>query len=403
MSDSKAPSSAKRVSVLVVGQTPPPYHGQAMMIRHLLDIRSSDLELTHVRMGFSETMGEVGRFKLTKLIHLVQVIVQIWIARFRHRAKVLYFPPASPSRIPIYRDLVILLCCRWLFERTVFHFHAAGLSEFLPKLSLMERWLAYRAYGKPEDTICMSQLTSDDASAIESQRTWIVPYGIPDESFGEHREDEDHVDSPLLKILYVGTVNRTKGILDVIDACRILREHEIEFQLKVVGSFQPLDFEGELKRRIDEKELSDCVDLCGQLIGPDKHAAFAQCDVFCFPSYYEAEGFPCVILEAMSHGKAIVSTKWRGIPAMIDPEFGILVPIQSPLSIAEALESLTRDRVRLREMGQASRRKYESNYTLAKFQDTLTKLLVDPKGCHDSHVSQRKQSSQTLELTSQNG
>ncbi len=402
MSESEALSNAK-LSVLVVGQTPPPYHGQAMMIRHLLDIRSPDLELTHVRMAFSGSMGEVGRFKLTKLTHLFQVIVQVWIARFRYRAKVFYFPPASPSRIPIYRDLAILLCCRWLFDRTVFHFHAAGLSEMLPRLNVIERWLAYRAYGNPEDTICMSQLTRDDAVAIDSQRTWIVPYGIPDESPVEQGTNEVHTDAQLLKILYVGTVNRTKGILDVIDACRILREQDIEFQLKIVGSFQPLDFEGELKRRIDEKGLSDCVDLCGQLIGPEKHTAFAECDVFCFPSYYEAEGFPCVLLEAMSHGKAIVSTQWRGIPAMVDSEFGILVPIQSPPSIAEALESLARDRSRLREMGQASRRKYEANYTLSKFQDTLTKLLVDPKGSYDSHARHREQTTSTLELTSQNG
>ena len=49
------------LKVLVVGQTPPPFNGQAIMIDRLLKSDPAGIELTHVRMGFSTHMNELGR------------------------------------------------------------------------------------------------------------------------------------------------------------------------------------------------------------------------------------------------------------------------------------------------------------------------------------------------------
>ena len=51
------------VKVLIVGQTPPPYHGQAIMIERLLRAPFSRVQLFHVRMDFSESIGDVGRLQ----------------------------------------------------------------------------------------------------------------------------------------------------------------------------------------------------------------------------------------------------------------------------------------------------------------------------------------------------
>jgi mRNA-degrading endonuclease RelE of RelBE toxin-antitoxin system len=59
-----------RIKVLVVGQTPPPFHGQAIMIERLLVARFSRLELCHVRMAFSSSIADVGRVRPGKLLHL---------------------------------------------------------------------------------------------------------------------------------------------------------------------------------------------------------------------------------------------------------------------------------------------------------------------------------------------
>jgi hypothetical protein len=58
------------LQVLVVGQTPPPLHGQAIMIERLVEARLAGVKLVHVRMNFSHVLSEVGRFRAHKLAHL---------------------------------------------------------------------------------------------------------------------------------------------------------------------------------------------------------------------------------------------------------------------------------------------------------------------------------------------
>ena len=58
---------APRIRVLVVGQTPPPYHGQAVMTQRVLEGAYDRVELVPVRMRFSRTLDEVGRqFNVTR-------------------------------------------------------------------------------------------------------------------------------------------------------------------------------------------------------------------------------------------------------------------------------------------------------------------------------------------------
>jgi len=42
--------------ILVVGQTPPPLGGQAIMIQQMLEQKYDNLQLLHVRMSFSKEM-----------------------------------------------------------------------------------------------------------------------------------------------------------------------------------------------------------------------------------------------------------------------------------------------------------------------------------------------------------
>jgi len=63
-----------RNKILVVGQTPPPFGGQAIMIERLLEGKYKDTELFHVRMSFSREMNEMGRFSFFKIFHLILCI-----------------------------------------------------------------------------------------------------------------------------------------------------------------------------------------------------------------------------------------------------------------------------------------------------------------------------------------
>ena len=118
------------------------------------------------------------------------------------------------------------------------------------------------------------------------------------------------------------------------------------------------------------------VTFLGVLIGDDKYSNYSKNDVFCFPSFYESESFPVVLLEASSFALPIVSTWWRGIPSIVtDGDNGFLVPVKDAHSVAEKLEILINDRAARAKMGARSRQLYVENYTLEKFHKNIETAL----------------------------
>src|SRR3954466_5201445 len=165
------------VRVVAVGQTPPPFGGQAMAIEAFVTGRYEGLEVHHVRMAFSDEMAEVGKAKPGKVLRLAGLIVRILWARARTRARVLYYPPAGPDLVPILRDLVVLLATRWAFRGTFSRSHAGGLWEPGPRLPRLLRRLFLAAYGKPDLALQPSALNPPDGAFLDAGRTIAVPNG----------------------------------------------------------------------------------------------------------------------------------------------------------------------------------------------------------------------------------
>ena len=224
--------------ILIVGQTPPPRGGQAVMIERLVESRLAGVELIHVRMAFSSEMSEIGRVRFAKILHLFALVARIFYHRFANGVRTLYYPPAGPDRVPMIRDLVILLSTRWLFDKTILHFHAGGVSELYDRLPAWQQWLFRKAYFGADAAIRLSELTPDDARRLEAQREFVIPNGIDDPSPGLdvwQAEPASGPDAPL-RLLYVGVVRESKGVLVLIEACGKLAEHGTPFQLEDHGA-----------------------------------------------------------------------------------------------------------------------------------------------------------------------
>jgi hypothetical protein len=168
------------ISIIAVAQTPPPFHGQAVMNQYLLEGEYSEIQFHHVRMAFSSDIQEVGSFKWKKIFHLVAVFFGIVAARFRTGSQILYYPPASPNRVPFLRDCVLLIGTRWLFKKTIFHFHANGLSELYERLPSLLQKTFWLAYGKPALSIAISNYGKRDGEFLRSQEIVFIPNGIPE-------------------------------------------------------------------------------------------------------------------------------------------------------------------------------------------------------------------------------
>ncbi len=69
---------------------------------------------------------------------------------------------------------------------------------------------------------------------------------------------------------------------------------------------------------IQTHALQDMVQYKGWIKSEEKQSLLSVCDVYILPSYFE--GLPMSILEAMMHGKSIVST-CVGVPEVVIPNY----------------------------------------------------------------------------------
>lgn len=362
------------ISIIAVAQTPPPFHGQSVMNQLLLEGDYSKIKFHHVRMAFSDDIQEVGAFRWKKIFHLVAVFFGILVARFQTGAQVLYYPPASPNMVPFLRDCVLLIGTRWLFKKTVFHFHANGLADLNVRLPWLLRKVFWLAYGNPALSLVISNYGRKDGEFLKSKHIALIPNGIPEPQVINPPNCYATHDVP--EILFCGMVSKEKGVEILLEACATLKQRGISFRCKIVGKAASKVEEKIFTEFIQRHQLEDTVEFTGPLYNDKKWSAYASADIFCFPTYYSAESFGLVAVEAMMHGLPVVATDWRGLPDIVlDGETGYLVPPKDSTAIANRL-SLLIENLNLRaKLGAAGRRRYEEKYTIEKFRNSMEEAL----------------------------
>jgi glycosyltransferase involved in cell wall biosynthesis len=352
----------KPLRILVVGQTPPPFHGQAIMIQYFLDGKYQDIELTHVRMNFSQRIDNVGKFKLSKLRELFRVVVAIYIAKLRMRAEVLYYAPAGPRFVPVMRDIVILGMTRWAFGKTIYHFHAGGISEYFLKMNPVLRCLFRFALMRPDMVIRIAHRSAQDGLGLCAKKEAVVAYGIPDFAGESIQRDADR--GAPVRILLVAVLREDKGVLIAIEAAQQLLSAGLEVELTCVGEWSSQEFQKRAESVI-EARFKSRFKFPGVQTGAKKWEYYRTADIFLFPSFYHSETFGVVLLEAMCFSLPVVATKWRGIPEVV--EEGSCAILCEPMDVTgcrNALAQLVKDSSLRQNMGEKSRERYLRHFTI---------------------------------------
>ena len=138
------------------------------------------------------------------------------------------------------------------------------------------------------------------------------------------------------RLLFVGRVVRSKGVRDAIRALARLRDLD-GLMLDVVGDGDDL---AACKEEARELGVSDMITFHGRLPRQDIDAFYARADVFVFPSFREPSGN--VVLEAMSHGLAMVVADRGGPGFVVDDNCGFRVPVVDPKQFADGIAKCIR-------------------------------------------------------------
>ena len=359
------------VDLLLVGQTPPPFHGQAVVTAMLFDHDWSDLKVERLRMAYSDSIDEVGKASLGKIIHLVSLVLSTWWIILKNRPRILYYLPASANKAPVIRDIIYLGCVRWFFPKIVYHYHAGGLPEFTQQAGILGR-LAQLVYKGADVSVEICHTDVSPGEVFEAKRTVLVPNGLDIVKLNRMRSQE----TPL-RCLFLGALNEGKGVLQIVETAALLKDSGKHVQFQLVGAWVSDSFKEETLQLIREKELDDYFDFPGVLKGNDKWQAYVDAELFIFPTHYQSENFPLVLIEAMACGLPVISTRWRGIPQLVEnSDAAILCDVRKPSEYAGAVVQLLEDKDMRCTMGGNAVRHYESHFTRQKFIDSMNRVFT---------------------------
>ncbi|WKN32524.1 glycosyltransferase family 4 protein [Porifericola rhodea] len=361
--------------ILVIGQTPPPYHGQALMTERLIKANLPNIKIYFIRLSFSKNISDVGKAGLSKVFHMVEVIVKGLFIRFRYGVKTLYYMPAGPARTPILRDFGILGVLRLFYPAVIFHFRAAGLSNYVDTQNLLIKRIAKYVYNKPKAAIQLSSLNPPDGAYFSAKKIYILPNGLEDE--GETRlelRQKNNDNDDIIHILFVGMLSESKGVKVLLEAVNKIKNERIKVHF--VGSFSTQSFEKEVQDYCHKNNLDHIVKWEGMLHGEPKWQQFIKADIFCFPTHYESEALPNVVVEAMMFSLPTVVTNWRGIPDIIDDgNTGWLVPPKDANLLALKLSHLIHSPSTRLHFGNAGRERYLKKFKLTRFLSDIEEIL----------------------------
>lgn len=359
--------------VLFILHLPPPCHGAAEMGRLIRDSSrvNESFEARYINLSTSHSLEEIGGITWQKLNTLFRLLRQVRKEVRDWKPDLVYLTPSSimPGLLKDW-----LVKCHIGGAKVVLHFHNKGVAARQNRI--LDNFLYHHLFRRSHVILLSPRLYPDVKKYVPADRVSYCPNGIVSSIISSRAESASGRLSRKTRLLFMSNLIRSKGIPELLDACRILKEEGLDFDCEVVGKETKDYSAASLMTEIQEKGLADRVHFTGPKYGADKWSALSGADVFVFPSWYPAECFPLVLLEAMAAGLPVVTTDEGAIPDMVrDGENGFICPAKDSVSIADAIRNLLDNSDLCVKMGECGHQRYQEEFTARAFESRLIGIL----------------------------
>ena len=249
---------------------------------------------------------------------------------------VVVFGHAGPH-ISMARESLILLWARLCGARTMLQLHSAHVDRYLNRT--ITRWLMRAAFMPVERVAVLSPWWLRRLSESGFYGAVVIPNALPEDLESVAHRKQGHEGSKAstrqaerqLNVLAMARLTRGKGVHIAIEALKYLPTH---FVLHIAGDGPERTKLGELAQSLG---VAERVKFLGWVSDQEKHRVMDAADVFCLPS--RADSFGMVFVEAMAHGKPVITVSSRAISeVVVSGETGLIVDaddFESPVRRSE--------------------------------------------------------------------
>lgn len=308
------------LKILLIGPCPPPIHGTTVSFQQLIDHlkRRKDIVLTVI-----DTSRKTSEFKfLDTCIVILKTFSKLCIQATK--VDVITFHASSKAAL-LFGAIIHIVCSiygkPWILRVFGGNFHKcyARHSKRLQHFFLRTSVSADR---------CLFQTKTLVEYFRKFNKSNI--YWFPNSRDMADMKVHSMRNVQCIKFVYVGNINYSKGILDIVSASRLLPD---SVTIDVYGPFQDGITEDIFKGSQRTKYRG--------IIDPQAVIRLLKnYDALLLPTHYEGEGYPGVILEAYAAGIPVIASDWQAIAEIVDHTSGILIEPRSPENLSRAMRRL---------------------------------------------------------------
>lgn len=359
----------KKKRVLILGKLPPPYMGPAIATKIILESSlGNTFDLLHLNTKANESLNTMGKWSLIKIFrNLTLYFGMLRILLLKRPGLVLI--PISQSTTGYVKDFIFIALARITGRKVLLQLRGSNFRNWLDSRPSWFRSMVRGSLRMCQGIIVLGHNLKPLFSGIfDENRIFVVPNG------GNYDIQYSVKSNQPLRVLYLGNLQSSKGIEDVIHAASLLAEDKsLSFHLDVVGAWRSEITKEACMKLVRMNHLP--VSFHPPAAGKDKFRFLSGADVFLFTPR-EPEGHPWVIVEAMASGLPVISTDKGAITESVRHGMnGFIVNAGDAKDIASRLAELLRDKTLREKMGKESRRLYEENFTEEKMVERLTKTF----------------------------
>jgi glycosyltransferase involved in cell wall biosynthesis len=258
---------------------------------------------------------------------------------------------------------------------------------------LRERYLSFgrSAYSRPVKWLLL-RFHRLLASAVYAEAALVAPGnvynqrwelwdGVPDSSIRTVYNGVDpaefaiaSVEPDVPTISWAGRIDPIKDLETLVRGFALVRRGMPEARLRIFGGTPAGNesYRSELMRLVRDLGMADAVTFEGRVDAIQD--AYAAGNVVALTSI--SEGFPYTVIEAMSCGRATVSTDVGGVAEAVG-DAGLVVPPRDPRAFADACLRLLRDDAERRGYAEKARSRVIELFTLEQSLDAFRTIYAD--------------------------
>ncbi|HYE72497.1 MAG TPA: glycosyltransferase [Blastocatellia bacterium] len=188
------------------------------------------------------------------------------------------------------------------------------------------------------------------------------------------------------RIVCVANLRPQKDHLNLLRAMQIVKRNMPQAHLLLIGNGSDQSHIARIKSEIKALNLESDISMLGER--QDVQAILNSCDIGVISS--ASEGLPLALIEYGMAGLPVVATNVGQCAEVLDNgQAGILVPPNTPDSLADAILSLLINRERAIELGENLRKRTEAKYSVNAVINRITEIyetVLNPSLIQASHL-----------------